>query len=443
MVSYLKRENFEGKEFVVFDLETTGLFFEYFDEPIEIGAVKINTEGNLTWDKLHLYILPRKKITKKITEITGLTEDIIKEKGPTPRKEALLKLRDFIGDGIPVGHNVHFDVCFINYWFSYYKIPLITSYICTKETYQYNYSEKLRPAKGRFLANLAVMCETFGVTNKQAHSAIEDTVATAKCFIEMMNLGDDLVYTQMTQKEAYADFKARNLKSRVYKNVLMEMTVVSPYVMPEKIDDGKRESIMDGLDLYKTPREVAKDKGCSIHEVERVFVDWITPIKLKKMSHCLWYDKRTPVVIREILELCNWDLEEAYEFLKYLTPYPPDKFKFEVVRKLDGEFTYKVDDLDEYFENYQPIKSIIKNTTLDDSTVLRLLAEWLLKHEDCRELWIQALTPLYLLTKDEYKRMIDYKAQSQEKYEAWYKSLKKDNLLRIETTEDFIEKGLW
>lgn len=103
-VSLLEMPN----SFVVFDIETTGLDF-IFDEIIEIGAIKI-VNGAVV-DSFNSLIKPKNKIDEFITELTGITNEML-EDAPSIR-EVLLNFVDFIGNNILVGHNVNFDINFV------------------------------------------------------------------------------------------------------------------------------------------------------------------------------------------------------------------------------------------------------------------------------------------------------------------------------------------
>ena len=96
------------KEFIVFDIETTGLD-PSIDEIIEIGAIKV--ENNTIIEEFHSLIKPNYKIDAFITELTGITNDMVIE---APKvDEVLKKFISFIGNSILIGHNVHFDINFI------------------------------------------------------------------------------------------------------------------------------------------------------------------------------------------------------------------------------------------------------------------------------------------------------------------------------------------
>lgn len=59
------------KDYVVFDLETTGLSPDK-DTIIEIGALKV-IQGKVV-DRFSEFINPHQKLTQQISELTGITE---------------------------------------------------------------------------------------------------------------------------------------------------------------------------------------------------------------------------------------------------------------------------------------------------------------------------------------------------------------------------------
>ena len=95
--------------YVVFDFETTGLSARY-DKIIEFGAVKIE-KGSVV-SRLDILVNPGVEITPKISEITNITNEMVKD-APSI-KEAMPKILEYIGDSILVTHNASFDIAFLN-----------------------------------------------------------------------------------------------------------------------------------------------------------------------------------------------------------------------------------------------------------------------------------------------------------------------------------------
>ncbi len=99
-----------SKTYVVFDTETTGFNAGGKDQMIEIGAVKIrNGEIIETFDEL---INPNRSIPKKITELTNITDEMVKN---CDNEEVVTKrFIEFFGDLPLVAHNAKFDMSFLN-----------------------------------------------------------------------------------------------------------------------------------------------------------------------------------------------------------------------------------------------------------------------------------------------------------------------------------------
>lgn len=105
----LRDQRLEDAEFVVFDLETTGLS-NRLDDIIEFGAVRMK-EGEITARK-QMFINPKRKLPASITELTHIAQSDVDDARPI--EEVFDELKDFIGDAILVAHNATFDVGMLN-----------------------------------------------------------------------------------------------------------------------------------------------------------------------------------------------------------------------------------------------------------------------------------------------------------------------------------------
>ncbi|MFC6176372.1 PolC-type DNA polymerase III [Companilactobacillus huachuanensis] len=105
----LRDQKLEGSEYVIFDTETTGLSAVY-DSIIEIGATKMK-DGEVI-DRFDKFINPGHPLSEITTNLTSITTEMVENE---PDENVIVgEFMDFIGDDILVGHNVTFDMGFMN-----------------------------------------------------------------------------------------------------------------------------------------------------------------------------------------------------------------------------------------------------------------------------------------------------------------------------------------
>ncbi len=119
-------KNMLEQTYVVFDFETTGFNAGGADSIIEVGAVKI--KDGVILEKYDELINPGKPLPSKITEITNITDDMLKDKDN--EENAIKRFIDWFGDLPMVAHNAKFDVSFLEmaykkYNFGEFKNPVI------------------------------------------------------------------------------------------------------------------------------------------------------------------------------------------------------------------------------------------------------------------------------------------------------------------------------
>ena len=165
--------SFSGR-FVVFDTETTGLNFEN-DRLTEIGAVEV-IDGAIG-DCFKSFVNPKIKISKKITEITGIDNDMVKD---APLEgEVIKKFLDFVDGSVLVAHNANFDLNFLLRACRRNNINLNFTIIDTLTLCKVLYSELAKFTLDRLVKHLKL-----GEFNH--HRAYDDANILAKIFIEIL-----------------------------------------------------------------------------------------------------------------------------------------------------------------------------------------------------------------------------------------------------------------
>ncbi len=98
----------EINDYTIIDIETTGLDSE-FNEIIELAALKVR--NNQIVDKFQSFVKPEKEIDEFITELTGITDDMVEN---APKIDEIIdEYYSFISNDIIIGHNVNFDINFL------------------------------------------------------------------------------------------------------------------------------------------------------------------------------------------------------------------------------------------------------------------------------------------------------------------------------------------
>lgn len=173
--------------FCVLDLETTGLSPD-IDGITEIGAVRF--EQGLEVGRFQTLVNPDAPIPPRITVVTGITHAMVID---APKiGEALPSLLEFIGDAVIVGHNVRFDMSFLNaasIQSGYGGLP--NRSVDTLRLAQRLVGKDLRSFK------LSRLASYFGSPVTPNHRALDDTLATAHVFWSLLERAGSIGVTHL------------------------------------------------------------------------------------------------------------------------------------------------------------------------------------------------------------------------------------------------------
>ena len=176
---------------VLFDTETTGLQFSR-DEIIEFAAVVVEQEEGVArivqeYDEL-VALSPGGYVPPKITELTGITNQDLREKGK-PKTRVCRDIAEMIrGNTLLLAYNAHFDLSFLFYMLlrdgdpailkGKDKLDLLTVYRDRRP-----YPHKLSSA-----------IDAYGLSDEvvNSHRAVDDVIATVAVMEKMEEEKADL-----------------------------------------------------------------------------------------------------------------------------------------------------------------------------------------------------------------------------------------------------------
>jgi DNA polymerase III epsilon subunit family exonuclease len=163
-------------DFIVLDVETTGLDPKAGDDVIEIAAQKIH--GRDVVGEFVTLVKTDRPIPAEATKVHGITQDDINREGKDVNA-VIPELVEFIGASVIVGHNVQFDLGFINEHLKRQNLPALTN----------QYLDTLDIAK-RYLIlasyRLSNVAAYLKVPQPSAHRALVDVITTREVFYKLI-----------------------------------------------------------------------------------------------------------------------------------------------------------------------------------------------------------------------------------------------------------------
>lgn len=228
-------------DYVVFDLETTGLDPKK-NKIIEIGAAKVR--GGKIIDTFETLVNPGWKLEEKITNITGITDDMLVNQPGI--MEVIPKFLDFVEDDVLMGHSVMFD-------YSFAKRAVVN--YDKKNGFTYKGIDTLKIAR-KYLSDLpsrglVALCQHYEIKH-DAHRALNDAIATHELYQKLItefcindeNAKDfesvDLVYHVKREGSIM-----QKQKERLYR--LLEQHKIEPEYDVEKLTKNEASRIIDQI----------------------------------------------------------------------------------------------------------------------------------------------------------------------------------------------------
>ena len=213
------------ESYVCIDLETTGLDPKR-DKIIEIGVVKM--ECNKVVREWETYVNPHRKLEERITELTGIIEEVLPD------------LFEILGNDVLLGHGILFDYSFLKKAAVDHKMAFERSGIDT-----------LKIAR-KYLADLesrrlGYLCGYYGIYHS-AHRALGDARATVKLYQKL----SEAFYEKAQAEEEPNPFRPKPLCYRVKRDT--PLTVSQKEQLYKLMD---RHKLVLDMDIAKLTRSEA------------------------------------------------------------------------------------------------------------------------------------------------------------------------------------------
>ena len=230
--------------YICFDLETTG-FSAVTERIIEIGAVRI-INGEIK-DEFCTFVNPKKNIPKKITELTGINNEMVSN--APDELEAVQKFIDYCGkSNILVAHNAAFDVSFLksalkrcNLNFDFKSIDTVA--LCR--------------AKINLIKNykLSTVAKYFNLPEFNHHRANDDARTLALIFLKLLpedtknkKLGEIFENTNIKKKNSYHQtILVKNQKGMKNLYKLVSKSHLDYFYKRPRIPKSELEKLREGL----------------------------------------------------------------------------------------------------------------------------------------------------------------------------------------------------
>lgn len=283
-------------DFVVFDIETTGLSSAR-NHITEIGAVKVQ-KGKIT-DRWSSFVNPEEPIPANIVKLTGITDEMVKD---APKiHEILGDFLEFCKGCVLVAHNANFDVGFIRTAAERLNILFDVCYLDTLQLARCLYPELANHKLNNLAKHLSVALENH-------HRAVDDAKATADIFVKML---DDLRERGLESLDCLDDefdVAQASKKNRAYHIIILAKNQVGLRHLYELVSASHLKYFFR---TPRIPRSLLKKKreglilgsACEAGELFRAVMDGKTEAELKKIVDFYDYLEIQPIGNNNFMKL--------------------------------------------------------------------------------------------------------------------------------------------
>jgi DNA polymerase III subunit epsilon len=191
----------EEAEFVVFDLETTGLSAAR-NHICELGAVRVQALELV--DSFQALVNPGVALPEPVARLTGLRDHELRRAAPV--SSVLRRFLAFAGDELLVAHNARFDQRFLErQLLILHGRRLSESPLCTAALARHLLEGRRRRV------GLASLADFFGVPTRPCHRALPDAEATAQVLVHLIGLAQEVGARRLSDLRALAAPRRRQV----------------------------------------------------------------------------------------------------------------------------------------------------------------------------------------------------------------------------------------
>ncbi len=303
----------KDEEYVVFDIETTG-FNPKVEKITEIGAV-IYKNGEIL-KEYHTYANPEKPIPLQITNLTGITDEMVKD--AKSQKQALIEFKEFIGDRIIVAHNAfNFDVNFIK---------VVGQEV--GQTFNYNAIDTL-PLARAVLPNiknhkLDTLASHFALEDFNHHRAVDDAKILVKIFEnlikELENQNINSLQEINANLSSFAKLPRRNNHIILLAKTQEGLKNLYKLISTSHLDHFLKVPRMPKSEIIKHREGLLLGSACEAGELYRAIVDGKSKDDLLEIASFYDFLEIQPVLNNEYMVRDNTvnSIEDIKEFNKII-----------------------------------------------------------------------------------------------------------------------------
>ena len=326
-------------EFIVFDLETTGLSAANC-KIIEIGAVKI--AGGKVLEVYDKFVDPEIPIPAEITDLTSITDDMVK--GADTIDKVLPEFLDFVGERLMIAHNADFDMGFVRAAAKGLDIPFKNASLDTVALSRY-----LNPDLKKHKLNL--LAEHYGLGDFHHHRASDDAEMLAMIFFEMLKQLEKLDVKSFAELQNEMSSKADPLQLRTYHQIILVknqagMKNLYKLISKSYLDYYRRNPRIPKTELEKHREGLIIGSACEAGELFRAILDQRPENEIEEIVNFYDYLEIQPICNnRFLIEEGKVADEEGLRELNRRVVELGEKYGKPVCATCDAHFLNKEDEI--------------------------------------------------------------------------------------------------